>query len=96
MIWKTVTHALKYPVNAGGATISAIVLREPDVDALEAIEDLGIVPGETLKVRQIRGIILALSDQPDTVIGKLHRSDLSELGNLLAPLLSAEEVSAVV
>lgn len=87
MEWKTVTHRLKYPVVVNGERIEQITLREPDVEALEKIDDLGIEEGKELKVRQLRGIIEAIGDAPDGAIGKLHRADIEALGNLAVPLL---------
>lgn len=94
MNWKTATHALKFPITVGEKTYAAITLREPDVEALEAIDDLGIEPGKALKVRHMRGIIEALGDAPSEAVGKLHRDDLAALGELLGPLLDGAEAEA--
>lgn len=94
MIWKTVTHTLAYPVMIGDKRTSAVTLREPDVDALEAIEELGIEEGGQPKISQLRGMIAAMSDVSNEVIGKMHRDDLTGLGELLVPLLGEEETAA--
>lgn len=91
MDWKIATHVLKFPVTVGDMAAAAVTLREPDVEALEAIDELGIVPGAALRVKQMRGIIEALGDAPPEVIGKLHRDDLAALGELLGPLLDGGE-----
>lgn len=91
MNWKTVTHNLKFPVDHEGAKIEKITLREPDVEALEAIDELEIEPGKPIRVRQMRGMIAALGDAPDAALGKLHRDDLAALGELIAPLLDSAE-----
>lgn len=94
MVWKKSTHVLKYPVTVDGKEHAAVTLREPDVDALEAIEELGISESGNPTIKQMRGMIVALADVPSAVIGKLHRDDLASLGELLAPLLDGEEAPA--
>lgn len=90
MAWKKATHVLKYPVTVDGKEHVTVTMREPDVDALEAIEDLGIEENRNPTIKQVRGMITALADMPSAVIGKLHRDDLTALGELLAPLLDGE------
>ena len=94
MNWKTATHVLKFPIAIGDKTIAAITLREPDLEALEIIDDLGIEAGKAVKVRHLRGLIEALGDAPSEAVGKLHCSDLAALGELLAPLLETEAEGA--
>jgi hypothetical protein len=94
MNWKTTVHVLKYPVTLADKQFAAVTLREPDVDALEAIDELGIVEGVTPNIRQLRGIIVALADAPNEVIGKLHKDDLTALGELCVPLLEGAEAPA--
>ncbi|WP_099867835.1 phage tail assembly protein [Pararhizobium haloflavum] len=89
--WKTRTHVLKFPVTLGEKHIAAVTVREPDVDALEAIEGLEIENGESLTIKQMRGLISALADCPSEAIGKMHRSDLEALGEVVIPLLQDEE-----
>mgnify|MGYP001106100179 CR=1 FL=1 len=91
MSWKTVTHKLKFPIEFDGEKIEKITLREPDVEALEQIDELDIQPGKPIRVRQMRGMIAALGDAPDAALGKLHRDDLVALGELIAPLLDSAE-----
>lgn len=93
MEWKTATHRLKFPIEFDGEKIEKITLREPDVEALEKIDDLEIEPGKNLRVRQIRGIIAALGDVPADALGKMHKSDLEALGALIAPLLEGQQVA---
>lgn len=87
MNWQSKTHVLKFPVIIEGKTIAAITLREPDVDALEKIDGLGLKEGVPPNVKQVRGIIEALADQPGIVIGKLNKADFQALGELAVPLL---------
>ncbi|MCT8999224.1 phage tail assembly protein [Chelativorans intermedius] len=94
MNWKTVTHTLKFPLQFEGRKIEKITLREPDVEALEKIDELDIQPGKPVRVRQMRGMIAALGDCPPEALGKLHRDDLAALGELLGPLLEGEPETA--
>ncbi len=94
MDWKTSTVTLTHPVPldaAGATTLSKITFREPDVDALEAIEELGLKAGVRPTVKQLRGMIVALGDASDEIVGKLHRDDLGALGEAVIPLLGGEE-----
>lgn len=92
--WKTETLVLKYLVTIDDKTYSSITVREPDVEALEKIEELGVVEGAKTTIRQTRGMIAALADVPEAVILKLHRFDLMAVGELLAPLVGEDEEEA--
>lgn len=91
MAWKTTVHVLTHPIHFEGKDYAAITMREPDVDALEAIEELGITEGKNPSIKQVRGIIAALADFSSVVIGKMHRDDLTALSEHLAPLLEGTE-----
>lgn len=95
MDFKTETYRLQYPVVDDGALHTTITLREPDVDALEKIDDLDIADGGRPKIRQMRCMIAALADVSDTAIGKMHRDDLMALGELLGPLLDPNPAVAI-
>lgn len=89
--WKSKSVPLTHPIPEGEGSdkkITAITLFEPDVEALEKIEDLGIEAGKKLSVKQIRGAIAAMSRLDDDVIKKLHRSDFEALGNEFPALFS--------
>lgn len=88
--WKTETHTFKYPVIVDDTTYTTITLREPDVDALEKIEALGVTDGSEPTLSQLRGTIAAVADLPNEVIGKIHRDDFLVLGEMIAPLLAGE------
>lgn len=91
-VWQEVTHPLKFPVKIGDAEpIASISLYEPDVEALEAIDALGLKEGEQMTVAQLRGIVVALSRQPEAVIKKLHARDFKALGEEAVPLLEAAQ-----
>ena len=87
------THTLANAVTVDGKIYTAITLREPDVDAREAIDDLGIEPGKPVRVRQMRGVIAALADCPDAVIGKIGKADFRALSEMVVPLLADETES---
>ena len=85
--WKTHVHKLRHPIQHDGKVIAAVTLREPDVEALEQIDAIGLDAGTPVRVGQLRAIIAALSDVPADVIGKLHRQDFQDLGAACLPLL---------
>lgn len=98
MTWKTHEHPLAHPIEIGDKKVETIVLREPDVEALETIGELNLPVPELdasgvpiievpLTIRQLRVIITAIADQPDEVIRKLHRSDFVALSEAALPLL---------
>lgn len=93
MSWKTVIHPLAHVINIDGKSFDRITLREPDVDALEAIEELGLKEGAKMGVKELRGVIGALSDFDDATVGKMHRTDMMAVGDIIAPLLSGSETS---
>lgn len=86
-MWKAEAHPLKHPITFGEKTYTAVTLREPDADALEAIDDLGIVEGQRARIGQLKGLLCALADVPPEVIGKLHRDDFVDLQGIAIPLL---------
>lgn len=93
MEWKNTTHRLSYPISAGDQVIQTVTLRAPNVEALEQIEELGLEEGKRLTVKQMRAIIVALSDLTMEQAGKLHQSDLKTLGGAAVPLLEEEEAA---
>jgi len=95
-VWPTFTHPLKFPVPAieGRDQVKEVTLREPDVDALEAIEAAGFEEGKKPTLKQVRVIITALSGLDDAIIGKLHRDDFTALGAHIVPLLVGAEMAA--
>lgn len=90
--WAEVTHTLAHPLPAGeGDKIVSITLREPDVEALEAIDNLGLEAGKPLRIREISAIIAALSGVPIEAVRKMHKSDFTALGALAVPLLEEKD-----
>jgi hypothetical protein len=88
-VWKEIRHPLTHPIPdpETGEMITEIVMREPDVEALERIDGLGMEEGKRMKVSQIRGLIAALSGLPDATIGKMHKNDFAAIGEEAVPLL---------
>ena len=67
LIWREIVYPLKYPLpalEAGGAPVTAITMREPDVEVLERIEEIGLVADKAPTIKQTREIISALSGIP--------------------------------
>lgn len=85
--WKTTTVPLEYPFTVGTTSYTAIVLREPDADAVEQIEDAGFQVGVQPTQRQLRASVVALSKLPNEIIGKLHRNDFMKVVEATVPLL---------
>lgn len=92
--WKEVRYALVYPVEGEDGLLTEIVLREPDVEALERIDDISLAEGHKIKIAQLRAIIAALSRLPDETVKKLHKEDFTALGELAVPLLDMEEAAS--
>jgi hypothetical protein len=89
--WVETTHKLKFAVKLGDEpAVTSITLREPDIEALEAIEALDVTEGTRMTVKQTKAVICALSGQPPEVIGKLHRDDYIALVEITAPLVLGE------
>lgn len=86
--WPKATVTLARPVKgADGEEIASLTFLEPDVEALERIEDLDVQEGEPIKVRHLRHIAAALSRQPDEVIKRLHARDFAKVTEALTPFL---------
>lgn len=94
MDWKTKTVSLAHPIKIGERTVREIKLREPDVDALEQIEDLKLEPGKRPTIRQIKGMVVAMGGEPAEVIGRVHRTDMEALAAAMFPLFTGEEETA--
>lgn len=93
-MWAEVKLTLSHPIETAEGMLSEITLREPDVEALERIDDLAMTEGQRLRVAQVRGIIAALSGQPDDVIKKLHKGDFAAIGEAAVPLLAEDQGEA--
>lgn len=89
-MWKTKVHSLKYQIQHDGKQIAAVTVREPDVQALETIDDLGIVEGKRPTIKQSVALVAAMADVPIEVIRKLHKADFQSLMELVVPLMMGE------
>lgn len=87
-VWREASHALLFPIPAEGeAKIASITIREPDSEALERIEGLGMTEGKAPTLKQTRGLIEALAGLPDGSLKKLHHKDLTALSEISGPFL---------
>lgn len=87
--WNEITIPLLHPITFGDRTYSAITLREPDLEALEMLEDAKITPG-SVSIKQTGLMVKALSGVPDEVLKRLHTHDVSTLVEAMVPLLGGE------
>lgn len=92
---QTTTYALKHPVTVDGEAYVTITIYEPNVAALEAIDDIGIVEEERPRIRHLRLVLAALTRIPNKVIGELHRSDFEALVEIAVPFLERQEAHSV-
>ena len=87
--WKSTIVTLAHPIPVSeGSVINAVTLREPDVEALEIIEDCGFVEGERPTVKQLRVAIVALSNLTEEQARKLHRDDFGKVCQAAIPFVS--------
>lgn len=85
---RSFTHKLAHPFKVGELFYDQITLLEPNVDALEVIEDLGLKDGDAPTVRQMKSLIAALARLDPAVIGNLQAVDFRPLGEAVVPLLT--------
>lgn len=91
--WGEARYPLLFPVPVdGGAQISELVFREPDGEALEAIDELGIKegPNEQPSIKQINMLISILSGQPIEIVRKMNKRDIEGASKAFAPLLAED------
>lgn len=85
--WVEKTVPLIHPIDGPEGKIESLTFREPDVEALERIEELDIQKGDRIKVRHLRVIAAALSRQPDDLIRRVHASDFEKVTEAIVPFL---------
>ena len=91
--WPSITHKLLYPLAVEGADpVTTIEVREPDLEALEAV--LGVVEAHGLTdndarigLKTLRPLLAALTGIPDASLKRLHFKDATALMEKMAPLL---------
>ena len=85
--WKTIVVPLKHPITVEGTTYDRAVLREPDVETLEALDEIGMKEGVDPTVAQSRRAIVALTGLPDAVVRKMHMVDFNTVSGAVVPLM---------
>ena len=85
--WGVSPLKLKFPVTTEAGTITEIIMREPNGEALEAIDDLNMQEGERPTMRQTLALIRILSGISKDVTDKMHRDDIMGAMEALGPLL---------
>ena len=87
--WNSVNILLAHPVSGPDGAVFIVTMREPDIEALEKIDNLGITSDKPMKVSQIKGVIVALTGLPEAVVNRIHRDDFTAIGEAAVPLLEA-------
>lgn len=85
--WKSITHTLSHPVTVGERSYSTVTLREPNVAAIEMVEESGLKAGVEPTNKQLRIAIMALSGLPAEVVREFHKDDFAEVVAAAIPLL---------
>lgn len=91
--WPSITHTLLHPLPVEGKEpLSEIVVREPDLETLEAVlgvvEAHGLTDNEAkLGLKVLRPLLSALTGIPDASLKRLHFKDATALMEKMAPLL---------
>lgn len=87
-VWNEAPYSFIFPVaQPNGETITNITIREPDAEALERIDALGIEEGRKPTVAQGRCIMEALAGLDDGALKKMHAKDFTALMELSGPFL---------
>ena len=81
--FKTIAHTLLYPIPVGEKTYSTFIMTEPDVEALEKVEDLGVFNREPLK--DASGAVM-IDEDGDPVLPPLKVSEVRKLLVILGDL----------
>lgn len=86
--WKSKTIQLLHPIKVGELSLTEVTLREPDLEAMEKIEEIGFEEGVQPTVKQVRLAIEALSGLETDKVKRLHKDDFAAVGAEVAPLLN--------
>jgi hypothetical protein len=87
-VWGEQTYTLLFPIPLDdGNTVTKLVFREPNGEALEAIDELGVVEGKKPTVRQALGMVRALANVPKVVTDRMHQMDITRAMEAVGPLL---------
>lgn len=85
-VWKEQTYTLIFPIG----DMKTLTFREPNGEALEAMEDLAIPEGAKPTIKQTIAIISILSGVDTATIKKFNQRDILGAGEAMVPLLSEE------
>ena len=83
--WAVVTVPLLFPLDGPGGKIAEIVLREPDAEQIEEIEEISLK--EKRQTAVLRHTISILSGVPADALKKLNARDYTALAEAAGPLL---------
>lgn len=87
-VWADVKVPLKFPIPLpGGGSLTELVLREPNAEQLEAIEQITI--DEKRQTAQLRLIVATLAGVDPEPLKKLNARDYMALAEASGPLLEA-------
>ena len=73
--WKKVTVSLTHPIMTEDGEIKSLTLLEPNVEALEEIDELELSTDKNPSIRQLRRIIEILGNLPDGAAKSMSRTD---------------------
>ena len=92
MDWETKEVSLKHRITWEDQKIETVTLKMPGGRALRGIEKLvksgGIAKDEDLGIDAMLSLIVILSDVPEGAEDELHITDITQLGEAMAPFLS--------
>lgn len=89
--WKSETVPLTHPISGAGDSsqkITSITLHEPNVEALELIQEAGFTEGAQPTVKQLRTAIAALARIDPDLLLTLHRDDFTKLAEKAVPFVT--------
>ncbi|TBG03774.1 hypothetical protein [Rhizobium leguminosarum] len=81
--WAESKFGLTFPVG----DLKELAFVEPNGEALEAIEGVGLEEGKNPTIKQTIAIISILSTQPIDVIRKMNQRDIKGAAEAMVPLL---------
>lgn len=93
-VWPEIKIPLAHPIKVGELSLTEITMREPDVAAMEVIEECNFVEGEKPTLKQLRSAIAALAKQPIEVLNQMHRDDFTKLAEAAVPLIGGASESS--
>lgn len=92
--WPEIKIPLAHPIKVGELSLTEIIMREPDVAAMEVIEEQGFQEGVKPTLKQLRAAIGALAKQPVEILNQIHRDDFTKLAEAAVPLIGGASESS--